>query len=159
MYRTIEFNFFAELEVTGKLLKKLKAKPRRKILKFHSFLPPIPSSCKGEGGPRFQTRDVNGGKFFLKFEKGEQKRGIQYFVVVQWGELVWSLVNFSLSSSKNNLSRPSLYRTYILLQLLSWLIMWSTFFISFLLLFSSTTSSGFHPIFIIMENCEHTFEK
>ena len=33
--------------------------------------------------------------------------------------------------------------------------------LSSLLLFSSTTSSGFHPIFTIdnMEKCEHTFEK
>ena len=45
---------------------------------------------------------------------------------------------------------------------MSWLIiMWSTFCTSSLLLFSSTTSSGFHPSFTIdnMEKCEHTFEK
>ena len=45
---------------------------------------------------------------------------------------------------------------------MSWLIIvWFTFFISFLLLFSSTTSSGFRPIFTIhnMEKCEHTVEK
>ena len=45
---------------------------------------------------------------------------------------------------------------------MSWLIIiWSTFFISFLLPFSSTTSSVFCRISIIhnMEKCEHTFEK
>ena len=39
-------------------------------------------------------------------------------------------------------------------------IMWSTFFISSLLLFSSTTYPGFHSIFTIhnMKKCEHNFE-
>ena len=55
-------------------------------ISLHSFLPPF---VKGGGGPLFQTGHVNGGKFFLKFQQGEQKvGGIQYFVEVQWGELV-----------------------------------------------------------------------
>ena len=43
-----------------------------------------------------------------------------------------------------------------------WLIIiWSTYFISSLLLFSSRTSSGFHPIFTTdnLVKCEHIFEK
>ena len=54
-----------------------------------------------------------------------------------------------------------MYRTFSY-SCMSWLIiMLSTFFISSLLLFSSTTSSGFHPIFTIdnRKKCEHTFEK
>ena len=50
------------------------------------------------------------GEIFFETLVGRTKWGIQYFVVVQWAELV-KVGHFSLIGWKNNLSRVSLYRT------------------------------------------------
>ena len=63
-----------------------------------------PTFVKSGGGARFEMRHVNEGKFFLKFQQGEQKGGIQYSVVqFSLGNLS-RLVNLSLISCKNSFS-------------------------------------------------------
>ena len=63
-----------------------------------------PTFVKSGGGARFEMRHVNERKFFLKFQQGEQKGGIQYSVVqFSLGNLS-RLVNLSLISCKNSFS-------------------------------------------------------
>ena len=118
------------------------------------------------GEPRFQTRHVNGLNLFWNSSTGNRKRGgIQYFVVVQWGEVVKVGQFFLNQLQKSPLQTLTLQNINSLTIAVtfsysykSWLIiMWSTFFISFLLLFSSTTSSGFRPIFTL-HNMDFLFE-
>ena len=58
----------------------------------HSFLPTPPYHpspfCKGGGNQDFKQDMLMGGIFFWNSSRGNKKGSLQYFVVVQWGELV-----------------------------------------------------------------------
>ena len=127
----------------------------------HSFSP-APSLCK-----RGETRILMGENVFEILVVGT-KRGDSIFCGSSVVELVkvgqfffnqlqkWLFQGLTLQNINSATVAVTFSYSYM-----SWLIiMWSTFFISFLLLFSSTTSSGFRPIFTLhkIEKCEHTFE-
>ena len=120
--------------------------------------------CKG-AEPRFQARHVNGrgGDFFWNSSTENKKGGDSIFCSSSvggtcqgWSIFPWPFQTLTLQNINSLTAAATISYSYM-----SWLIIiWSTFFISFLLLFSSTTSSGFCPIFTInnMEKCEHAFE-
>ena len=101
-----------------------------------------------------------GGGIFSEILLGEQKGGIFCCSSVEGTSQGWSI--FLYSVAKITFPHPHFtghkcsYSCYVMTDHHAIL-----FFISILLLFSSTTSADFHPIFTIhnMEKCEHTFEK
>ena len=116
-----------------------------KIVRFHNFLPhPFVKRRDQE----FKRDMSMGGNFFYNSSRGN-KKGDSIFYGSSVGLTCIRLVSFSLISCKNNLSRPSLtehkysYSCYVLIDHHVIHIFY------FLLLFSSTTFSGFHPNFTI----------
>ena len=139
----------------------------------HSFLP-SPFVKRGEG-PKLHRKRLWGNFFFFIeiLVGGDKKVGFNILWQYSGGNLS-SLVNFSLISCKNNLSR-----TYILLQLLPHSLTvtchdWSSidphslYFSCFFWSVQYPQSSVLFLLFIFllyyirsyyMEKCEHTFEK
>ena len=57
------------------------------ILSIKTWFPALPPFVKC-GGPRFQTGHVTGGNFSEILVGGTKRGGVEFFVLVQWGELV-----------------------------------------------------------------------
>ena len=68
---------------------KIEAATTRKTSFFPPPPPPPPPLCKVGGRSRFQIRHMLMREIFSEILEGETKRGgIEYFMEVQWGELV-----------------------------------------------------------------------
>ena len=94
-------------------------------------------------------RDKKGDSIFFSSSVGRTCQG--------WSIYPWPFQTLTLQNINSLTAAATFSYSYM-----SWLIIiWSTFFISFLLLFSSTTSSGFCPIFTInnMEKWAYLWEE
>ena len=137
------------------------SEPCKLLNSSKNFISPL--FVKGGGGAKISNETCQWGEMFSKILVGGTKKGgDSIFCGTSVGEACqgWSIFHWSVAKITFRDLHFTVHKfscsCYVMIDHHVILI-----FYIFLLLFSSTSSSGFYPIFTIhkIDKCEHTFEK